>query len=197
MLENISRYLVNRTIENDIISKDDEELYLYSFQSLIAHLASWLTLAILGATFGCFWETVVFLVLFAPLRIYAGGFHQGSYLSCYISSLFLFIGIVAFCKLAADNVSIGAIIISVAVSAGIIFLLAPIADENKPLDADETKKYKKTARLILSAEMLIFAVLIFCGVDMRLLLFVAASPVTVALLLFLSLLQHKKIVDAR
>lgn len=191
MLENISRYLVDRTIENDIISKDDEELYLYSFQSLIAHIASWMTLAILGVIFGCFWETVVFLVLFAPLRIYAGGFHQGSYLSCYISSLFLFVGIVAFCKLAADYVSVSAIIFSVAVSAVTVILLAPIADENKPLDADETKKYKKISRLILLGEILILSVMLILRMDSRFILFASASPATVALLLGLSFLGRK------
>jgi len=101
-------------------------------------------------------------VAYIPLRIYAGGYHARTHLKCYICSVVLIVSALLAIEFIPWTNFI-AITIS-AISGLIIYILSPVEDKNKPLDAVEVKVYGKKASIILVFELGILILLIISRV---------------------------------
>lgn len=99
MYELLAKKMVAAGIKANVLQQEDEELYLYAYQSLLAHIISWLSLLLIGLFMGLFWESALYMVFFTPLRIFAGGYHKGDYSQCYIVSVVFFFGVSFACHL--------------------------------------------------------------------------------------------------
>lgn len=185
MFENISRHLTEKSIQSQVIAKDDAELYQYAFQALAVHLLSWATICALGILCRCLPQTLVLMALFLPLRIFAGGYHAGSYLTCYFVSTGVFAAVILLCKSLWEILPPTGCVLLFAAGAIAVFLLAPIADPNKPLDEKETRRCKKVTRgvLVVQTLLLLLALALSAG---RYLMFMAAAPVLSGVLLTMS-----------
>lgn len=99
--------------------------------------------------------------MYMPLRIYAGGYHARTQLRCYISSVVLIVAVL----LAIEFIPwTNFIVITISIVSGlIIFILSPVEDMNKPLDAAEVKVYGKKTRIILGLELCALVLLVGFG----------------------------------
>lgn len=143
----------NRFVRDGIITEEDKELYTYGMQQGVLILLNIISAIIIGFIFNMVWQSVVFLLLYIPLRSYAGGYHARTQIRCYLVSLFIMI--IALVGMRTIQWTSLTALISVIISVSFIFLLTPVEDVNKPLEASERIIYRQKTRRILLLEVLI------------------------------------------
>lgn len=129
-------------INRNIIKEEDKEIYSYGFNQILFIMLNFITILIIGILFNMLFETIIFIITYIPIRIYAGGYHARTQTKCYILSVFMLISALYIIKLQLISNILTIILLSV-ISSIIILYLAPIEDINKPLDKEEIEIYKK------------------------------------------------------
>lgn len=156
-LRSISEKLTVSLVKSSIIDSEDEELYQYGILQGFRIILNLVSALIIGLAFGKLPEIVLFMTAYIPLRSYAGGFHAKTPLRCYVLSVAMLCVIsIGLQKIIFSDTVL--YIISFA-AAAVVFIVSPIEDKNKPLDADEIRVFKKRARMILAVEFLLCIVL--------------------------------------
>ena len=149
--------------EEDEMDTDKAEIIKYGLEIIILKSIFWITALIIGIIMGCFWESIVYLVMFAVLRSYAGGYHAKSRTRCFIQSIITIVVAMIVLKLIniyGDGSEI--LLILTVVFSVIIIMLAPVDTANKELETDEYIKFKKRTGMVLAVEIsIILATYIF------------------------------------
>ncbi len=157
----IIQRVTDELVSNKIIDSEDSELYTYGLRQGALILLNILTILTVGKMFGMLWESLIFMVTYIPLRTYAGGYHARTQLKCYISSVVLIVAVLLGIRFIPWT---NFIIITISIISGlIIYILSPVEDINKPLDAAEVKAYREKARIILTFELSVLVVLVVLG----------------------------------
>ena len=158
-MEFLSKILIDKLISNNIIKSEDKEIYIYGFKQLLFMILNLITTVIIGIIFNKVFESILFMIFYTPIRVYAGGYHAKTHIKCYIFSILMLIAVLYILKLNLIKSIILVILLSL-ISSIIILLLAPIEDSNKPLDDIEKIVYRKrTVRnliIILIIEIIFF-----------------------------------------
>lgn len=166
MATTLSEYIVRKLIASSAVEEVDRELYIYGFFLLIARFFFFLA----TVAFGCFLripcESVVFYVVFTLLRSYAGGVHAKTETACTVlTTLALGISVAAIKMLEVSNREMIPPLIAGNVC---IQLFSPLDSREKPLDAEERKRFRGICYgllLVCDAVIFIFAVMklqLFC-----------------------------------
>lgn len=130
------------------IDEEDKEIYLFGFYQGLIFLLNIATALLTGIILDMFLESVLFLICFIPLRIYAGGYHAKTQLRCYVMSTVTTVILLYLIAFLQKNMGVEVIALYI-IPTCIIWKLAPVQDKNKPLDLDEEKKYRKRVRSML------------------------------------------------
>lgn len=111
-----SHKLANMFYDANIISSDAVSNYAYAIESLIVKVIGWSVLLSLAFVTGWFKELLCYLVFFAAVRAYGGGFHCKSLRGCLlVSAISLYLPILLYrvtfsfpviCQGGADNINI-------------------------------------------------------------------------------------------
>lgn len=144
------------------IQETDREIYLFGFYQGLIFLLNLVTALLTGIILNMFLESVLFLILFIPLRVFAGGYHAKTQLRCYVMSTVTTAIILCLISFLQKNMGVGAFTLYI-ISACIIWKLAPVQDKNKPLDLNEQIKYRKNVRKLLILISCIVGCLFFWG----------------------------------
>lgn len=159
MFAKVAEKLTKKLLENNSISCEQFEICRYGFQQGLTIMLNAFTVIIIGIVMRELQQAILFMLLYAPLRINAGGYHARTAIRCYVYSVFLMIAIILAIKYLCLNEII--CIITFVVSCTIILILAPVEDKNKPLDDIEQVVYKKRTYIITALESIIFLIAIF------------------------------------
>lgn len=189
MIAGIAKKITDNMVANETILAEDRELYEYGLHQGIIMIINWLTAAVVGLLLGMFWQSVMLLVFFTPVRIYAGGYHAKTQGICYVFST-LTQG-VALYLLKCFPFSLTAGVIVLIISATCLWFLAPVEAENKPLEEGEGKKYKTKAVIHWCVEVLLWiglTVFGFCSLADCILM----SSAMVSMLLVLGELSNRR-----
>lgn len=148
MKTNVPRKITDSLVHAGAVPIEDKALYEFGIRQGIFLVINIATAVLIGLLLGMLWQTVVFLVAYNPVRSYAGGYHAGTPLACYLISIPMVAGVLFGIKLIPWN---GYAVVIVLILAGVlIWLLAPVADANKPLDQLERKVYGRKARIYMA-----------------------------------------------
>ncbi len=160
-MKSLFNKIVNELIDAGKIDVNDKELYTYGLEQGALMILNIITTLLIGFFFQIFWQSVLFMVVYLPLRSYAGGFHAKTQLNCYFLSMVLTSAVLLVIKFVPWT---DFICVSVALGSGIIIsILAPVEAKNKALDKIESAVYRKRTRLILTAESGIFLIMLLLG----------------------------------
>lgn len=188
MLENFANRIANALCESNLICNDDREIYQFGIEIALLKCIHVITMLIIGAVFGLFFESVIFIVCYSILRDYAGGYHAKTKVGCYVISWVMIILVIIVVKncpaIAISKVSA----LGLLLSAIIIFILAPEDNPNKPLDQTEVKRYRNRARLLVIIEILLAALLWAISIN-SILLIITLSQMSVSIMLILRKVQ--------
>lgn len=155
MIAKLSNIVTEKLISQKNITQEDREIYAFGLELLFTNCINFIVMGAAAAAMGQLTGYVIFLVLFAPLRSLAGGYHAKSSLSCFILSN----SVTAIILLLFPNVpemvtGVSGLYLFFAV-AGTAALLAPVENMQKPLEKEEKKVYGRYGRLMIAAETVI------------------------------------------
>lgn len=147
-------------IKNNIIHQQDSELYQYGLTLLIKKIFHIVTILLLGTICKKFICTAVFLVAYAGIRKYAGGYHAKSSKGCYAcTGIVTSFSILLFYIL--EYVELFVIYIILGICAGAISTFSPQETSNRPLSREELTIYKKKTIKTLIIEGIICLLSLF------------------------------------
>lgn len=163
----MSDKLAQKLVNYGVVSADDFEMYQFGIQGLIVKAIHIITYLIIGLLFHQVFEVIIFTFAYVSLRKYAGGYHAGTQVRCYLFSCLLIITAMTLIHLMVNCSFIVTItIILLLFSSPLIFLLSPVEDGNKPLDDVETQRYRKISRIILLIEVVITLILLILKLNL-------------------------------
>lgn len=186
MISKISTQITQYAISHNIIQPEEYNIYQFAFLSLIERIFSWGFILLVGIISGYSLGTLAFLGSFIPLRIYAGGFHARKYKSCFASSSIAFVLMILIYRFCFINIASPVLLSLLVASYIIIWGLAPLEDENKPLDSSEHSKYQKRTRVILSLESIVAIILLLSNTQRQISAFIVMGITMESILLLLS-----------
>ena len=153
--------VVNFLVANKVIEKERTAVYLYGLNQLVFLALHLLTYALLAYFFGEMKQLFVFLVLFIPLRIYAGGYHAKTRIQCFVISVTMVLSVLFMFRYAKYDLLFW--IVLFLLSYGVVFLLSPRESINKPLCAIEKKVYRRRSLVLLNGESLLCCLSLYFG----------------------------------
>lgn len=169
MVTYLSTTITNLLISKDIIKQSDEKIYRYGVLTLIVNLISILDILVLGWITDTFIVSIIFMIGFALLRSFSGGFHCRHYIACNLTyaSIYL-ICIYAYLNLPNNDMIINILCLFSLLN---IFIMSPVIHIKKPLD--EAKK--KRNRVIAISIAICLYVLSFMSIELGVFKYVIIS----------------------
>ncbi len=147
MYNRIAKYITYEMLKNSIINREKFDIYVYGFELMIAYFFYFLSLILVAIITNTIIESLVFCFGFMLVRKCAGGYHTSSYLKCqilFILNQLIFVGCV---KIFSENILIYFLPIVLLTMLVVMWLIAPIDNENKKLTDGEYNHFKKLSRV--------------------------------------------------
>ena len=164
-MEKAVKRFVSFQIKKGILEETQQELYEYAYRILLGRTIAVAVLLVIGIGFHTLIELILFSILFAALRQYAGGFHFSTMDRCigFSSLIILMLGVI----LKNDFSCMDLLVLSVPeiLSFLIIWLMSPVDCKNKRLDDPEKIIYRKRGRIVLLTEIGLLALSLFLGFE--------------------------------
>lgn len=188
-MEKLSNILTDYLIQRNVISAEKSRIYLYGFQIGLEVSLNTIISIIIAVFCRMELETLVFFIVFALLRSYAGGLHLNTYIGCLICSCMSLLGLLLVVKyLNIDNsLAIGIVCISLL----LIKFISPVQDINRPISSSEMQKFRKMLNYSI-IKIVIMAVTFYLLKFDRLLLMITATVVFMVGILVLGKANYKK-----
>lgn len=188
MTINIFDKIATGLVANGTINAEDKEIYEYGLKNIATTFLNIITTLVIGFIFGMIWQSILFMVSYIPLRSYAGGYHARTSMRCYIFSVILTVCVLASIKYIIYSNML--ILILTFIFGTMIFIFAPIGDENKPLDEIEIKIFKKRTRIILFTEIALIGLFILLNLPWIAICMVV-SMIAASLMVVISIVKNK------
>lgn len=130
-----------------IISESEEDVYYFGLECLLIKLIHYSSYMLIGALLRMLIPMLISAIVLIPLRRKSGGFHARTRIGCYLISCFV---VVVVCLLDKVIFPLWLGAVTTLGANAIIFAFAPIENENRILDYDEKKKFRKQTLMILT-----------------------------------------------
>ncbi len=75
MIRNLSRKLTDFLLSNDVILRDEAEIYMYGFEVGVAAMIDLLIVMIAGIVSRNLSSTITFYLMLVSVRLFSGGYH--------------------------------------------------------------------------------------------------------------------------
>lgn len=159
MFNGISKSAANHLVRLGIVKDNNIDICSYGIYILLNTVLNFFTTILIGAIFNMVIESIVLLIAYIFLRSYGGGYHADSPFICYVISVAIIICSLS-CVKFLDNTRYFYYLLLI-LGVGIVFILAPVENINKPLDRCECKTYRKMSCIVLFTELIILIVMDF------------------------------------
>lgn len=181
-------------ISNNQIDKNDFEMYVYAYETLIAFIVNIIVILTISCVLKRFTYTLWFLCWYCPIRQYAGGYHASNYKRCLLVFLSIYLLNILILDILIYFNLYYLILGATCISFIGIWILSPIEHRNNPLSKNEISQYKKVVRRIIS----IGFVSILLGINLKFTykyaLYLASVIVCVFIMLILAIIKERNIV---
>lgn len=157
-MEQLSIHLADRMVQNQIIEDEDRVYYSYSIQLLLEKIIGISLISFISSLFGVFPEVMVFLSVFAIIRMSSDGYHCRTSLGCFAASVIVSLSTVPIASYFSHHVLYcqGGLIISML----IVLLIGTIRDPNLGLTELELHHLKKRSRIIVTVVGIIVMIML-------------------------------------
>lgn len=135
-------------LETNVITSDEIELYQFGFDLIVKKVIHTFLILIIGFLGGHFLGMVSFLVTYAWLREYAGGYHARTPKGCYCCTVLVTISVLVMLFI-FRRLNVGLICICMLISGIVIWRQSPQETPTKPLSEKEKVLYRRKTRRIL------------------------------------------------
>lgn len=146
--------MVQQMVADHVISKEQENLVSFGLVQGIRSVEEIGGLLLTGFCLNLFWQSIIILFAFIPLRVYAGGYHAKTLLQCIIKSWLLFIVVLLLTKYVPIMLWLDVLVLIVA--GIVVWAFAPLEDVHKPLEEYEIIKYRRKVMVVFFIEIVLF-----------------------------------------
>lgn len=147
-------------IDHEAVRREDYDLYMYAAHSLIMTLAPLGLALALGALLGHAAAAVTIILPFMVIRKFSGGYHAGRAWICLVCSSLILGG----CICVSGYIAYGyGLVGAMLMAAALLIANSPVASENRRLDAQERREYKKVTTCLVAFSVLISLICYGCG----------------------------------
>ncbi len=160
MIAKLAKSTAHFFVEKEIVSSEDEEVYVYGMELLFSTLFNIILAVIIGAVTSSMLETAIFLAAFISVRQCIGGYHAETHLGCISIFGVVLIAFAIIVKLTSDTFAIPISIVSAIVSFILVLLFAPVEHPNKPLSDKEKSVLRKKGITLLSIISVVVFILV-------------------------------------
>lgn len=154
--------VVDWMIRCDVLQEEEKELYEYAVHSFFLLVSPLIFAGGIGFCMGSIKHGVALILPFMILRKFSGGYHAEKLRTCILGSGFLlFLCIMLSMHVQCDwKLAIATVIASVS-----LIVFSPIDSENRRLDMDERRTYKKITVFCVIFFVLLDTILFLSGKD--------------------------------
>ena len=160
------------------------DVYKYGFEITISSLLNIIFVLCCGLIIGDIFASVVYLLVFIPIRLFAGGYHATSYVRCNIAMVAAFLLTYALYRtliwLNTDIRILEAILLANGLP---IIIFSPVKNPHKELTPDKAKKFRVISIVIyICLSALALAAILF-NIKYGILMIVTLTAVSVMILI--------------
>lgn len=156
--------ITNSLVKHNLVSDKNRIASQFGIEMLIVYLINIISAITIGFLLGRPLETAILLAALVNLRGYNGGIHAPNYYLCYIfSMLTIFASLKTIVWASSLLVHPYFLALFIFPFCGIVFLLSPVEDNNKPLDDIEKTVYRQRGLTTLTVTLAVSLVLIMIG----------------------------------
>lgn len=161
--EKLYEILIQKELEKGLIKKEDVSVYRYGYTLMLEMFINVALAIIIGAIMHEITLVFIFLVVFIPLRSYAGGYHADKAWQCVIlSNIAIIVAIYLSNFLSGIIQTVPAILADILLGT-VIVKLSPVQSINKKLSYLEINHCKKAAFLIVIIQIILEALFMWSG----------------------------------
>jgi len=158
MIHEQASRLTSWLVSKKIIEEKVLEVYAYGFELIVSGLINILLMAITSVLFGRYYDWLLFLAAFIPLRMTAGGYHASSHFKCISVGTVGFSVLLAVSSLPTDWTIF--ILVIATLSFLLILLFSPVEARNKKLKEEHCKN-NRVASIYVGVVNILIAVAVF------------------------------------
>lgn len=188
MFKNIADDIAFVLVRDRIVESEKRDFYRYGAESLLLNLSIVIIALIITFITNTWMHFLIFMLMFVPLRIYAGGYHAKTSRVCMITSTVLYIVTVGIIKFIPELYKSKVALIAIADIVILIFIKAPIINKNNILDKKSFKRNRIISRILISLDSIIFITLALLKIN-------AASSVMIFIIL-IGFLMIKSVLES-
>lgn len=165
MISKAVSVLVEKQLENQLLQKEDVSVYRYGYTLIFEVAINILISCLIGILLGDMPAVITFLLVFMPLRSYAGGYHADKAWKCIILSNCVILLVILLSR--ADFLRYFQFLFIPAeiLIGGLVCKLAPVQSKNKRIDDREAKYYKSVVIKIYVIQVMAGIILFILGVS--------------------------------
>ncbi|MCM1525575.1 MAG: accessory gene regulator B family protein [Ruminococcus sp.] len=150
-MDKIMDFIVGVVDKNSGMDSEEREVVRYGLELILLKALFGCLIAVTGILMGCFWECVLYNLMFLALRSYAGGYHAQTRTRCLIQSMLTVIAALTAIRLCCENDFAAAVLAGLSLVCGFaLWKLAPVDTENRQLDENEAIMFGKKTRITLA-----------------------------------------------
>ena len=142
MIHQLAEGIATYFLKENIIEQDDMDTYIYGAEVLISGALGIVNILLVSILLDTFYQGILFLVIFIPIRMYTGGYHASSYFTCNIGFILVYILSILVGDLIGKWNLTSLLWILVLAGLLIIFRYAPLENINKKIPISKVKRYK-------------------------------------------------------
>lgn len=132
IIHKLALWFASYLVKNKLIEKASQDVYTYGFELILSATTNILLMALISIAFCCYYDWVLFLAAFIPLRTTAGGYHASSHLRCIMVGTIVYTILLLITQLHVNWA--GTAVAIVFISFLLILVLSPVEVQNKKLN---------------------------------------------------------------
>lgn len=191
MIKFFSDKITDVLVYNKSIDSEDSDVCSYGLEILISALVNLVMVLILGATFGKFIQTIVFVICYCSIRQFSGGYHADTHGRCIFTFLCMYLATVVFItNIKSIDLRFMVMFITI-LNWLIIYRLVPVEHINNPLNEIEKNKNRRNARVIVSLVLVAILIGLYLYLVYEYILYGAVALCWVSFMLILQIIKNK------
>lgn len=160
MFRHIAEDIAFLLIRSKAVNIEERDVYVFGLEVLLLNSINVLMALIISLITNTMWHFAAFVLIFAPLRIFSGGYHAKRSETCFVISTLVYIASVLIVKLYPRLYASTAVTaVLFAASILITVILAPVVNKNNPLSEHERKRNRLISVVLITVDSMLFIML--------------------------------------
>lgn len=190
MIEKMAKEISDVLVKNGLVKEEKRHMYAYGAELLMSGVLSTFMVLIIGLVSQRLIETLLLMIPFYFIRVYAGGYHAETYKNCFVSFCVGFIVVLAVTDSIIKYKLENTIMCFAIIAAVIICIIAPIEDHSRPLTDKELLQYNKKTKIFVIL-FLLFSETVYWIFRLNKMVYISMAIISVVIVLFIGIVKNR------